>query len=86
LRFNYTRIDHRDAQLLRIHSDWRQPLDVANLAKEAGMSVPRFHLHFKSVTQTSPIQYVKSLGLYQARLMMIRDNLTVAGVAARVGY
>ena len=60
--------------LQRIHADWQQPLDVPHLASEAGMSVPRFHLHFKSVTQTSPIQYLKSLRLHQARLMMIRDN------------
>lgn len=72
--------------LQRIHADWQQPLDVPHLASEAGMSVPRFHLHFKSVTQTSPIQYLKSLRLHQARLMMIRDNLTAAGAAARVGY
>lgn len=72
--------------LQRIHADWRLPLDVPHLANEAGMSVPRFHLHFKTVTQTSPIQYVKSLRLHQARLMMIRDNLTAAGAAARVGY
>ena len=72
--------------LQRIHADWRQPLDVPHLANEAGMSVPRFHLHFKSVTQTSPMQYLKSLRLHQARLMMIRDNLTAAGAAARVGY
>ncbi|WP_343552983.1 AraC family transcriptional regulator [Pantoea sp.] len=72
--------------LQRIHADWRLPLDVPHLANEAGMSVPRFHLHFKTVTQTSPIQYLKSLRLHQARLMMIRDNLTAAGAAARVGY
>ena len=72
--------------LQRIHADWQQPLDVPHLANEAGMSVTRFHLHFKTVTQTSPIQYLKSLRLHQARLMMIRDNLTAAGAAARVGY
>ena len=72
--------------LQRIHADWQQPLDVPHLASEAGMSVPRFHLHFKSVTQTSPIQYLKSLRLHQARLMMRRDHLTAAGAAARVGY
>ncbi|MBK0125660.1 AraC family transcriptional regulator [Pantoea sp. S61] len=72
--------------LQRIHADWQQPLDVTHLANEAGMSVPRFHLHFKTVTQTSPIRYLKSLRLHQARLMMIRDNLTAAGAAARVGY
>lgn len=72
--------------LRRIHLDYARPLDVASLAQEAGLSVPAFHAHFKAVAATSPIQYIKSLRLHQARLMMIRDNVTAAGAAARVGY
>ncbi|WP_294904741.1 AraC family transcriptional regulator [Tatumella sp. UBA2305] len=72
--------------LRRIHLEYTQPLDVASLAQEAGLSVPAFHVHFKAVAATSPIQYIKSVRLHQARLMMIRDNVTAAGVAARVGY
>ncbi|MCC5809000.1 MAG: AraC family transcriptional regulator [Ectothiorhodospiraceae bacterium] len=70
----------------RIHGDYAQALEVSVLANEAGMSVPAFHAHFKAVTRTSPIQYIKSVRLHQARLMMIRDNLTAAAAAARVGY
>lgn len=69
-----------------IHADFAQPLTVAHLAKEAGMSVPAFHANFRTVTQTSPIQYIKSTRLHQARLLMIRDGLTAAGAAAKVGY
>ncbi|MNQ86604.1 HTH-type transcriptional activator Btr [compost metagenome] len=72
--------------LRRIHMDYSQALDVTNLAQEAGMSVPAFHVNFKAVTQTSPIQYIKSTRLHQARLMMIRDGLTAASASARVGY
>ena len=72
--------------LRRIHNDYAQPLDVAALAREAGLSVPAFHVHFKTVAATSPIQYIKSVRLHQARLMMIRDHVTAAGAAARVGY
>lgn len=72
--------------LRRIHTDYSQPLDVTHLAQEAGMSVPAFHVNFKAVTQTSPIQYIKSTRLHQARLMMIRDGLTAASASARVGY
>ena len=50
------------------------------------MSVPAFHANFRAVTQTSPIQYIKSTRLHQARLMMIRDGLTAASASARVGY
>ncbi|MFT4270178.1 MAG: AraC family transcriptional regulator [Pantoea sp.] len=72
--------------LRRIHEDYARPLNVATLAREAGLSVPAFHAHFKTVAATSPVQYIKSVRLHQARLMMIRDNVTAAGAAARVGY
>ncbi|SIT66250.1 transcriptional regulator, AraC family [Burkholderia sp. b13] len=72
--------------LRRIHADYAQPLDVSSLANEAGMSVPAFHANFRAVTLTSPIQYIKSTRLHQARLMMIRDGLTAASASARAGY
>ncbi|RXN91688.1 AraC family transcriptional regulator [Achromobacter aloeverae] len=72
--------------LRRIHDDYGQPLDVGTLAREAGLSVPTFHAHFKAVASTSPIQYIKSVRLHQARLLMIRDDLTAAAAGARVGY
>lgn len=72
--------------LRRIHADFARSLDVTHLASEAGMSIPAFHAHFKTVTHTSPIQYIKSTRLHQARLLMIRDGLTVASASARVGY
>jgi len=72
--------------LRRIHNDYAQPLDVGLLAGEAGLSVPTFHAHFKRFARTSPIQYIKSVRLHQARLLMIRDDLTAAAAAARVGY
>jgi len=72
--------------LKRIHTDYAAPLNVTHLAEEAGMSVPAFHANFRTVTQTSPIQYIKSTRLHQARLMMIRDGATAAAAAGRVGY
>ncbi|WP_353191280.1 AraC family transcriptional regulator [Pandoraea pnomenusa] len=72
--------------LRRIHSDYDRSLDVRLLADEAGLSIPAFHAHFKAVTATSPIQYIKSVRLHQARLLMIRDNLTAAAAGGRVGY
>lgn len=72
--------------LKRIHSEFAAPLNVTLLAEEARMSVPAFHANFRAVTQTSPIQYIKSTRLHQARLMMIRDGATAAAAAGRVGY
>ncbi len=72
--------------LRRIHNDYAQSLDVALLASEACLSMPTFHVYFKAFAKTSPIQYIKSVRLHQARLLMIRDDLTAAAAAARVGY
>lgn len=69
-----------------IHARYAQSLDVTQLAEEAGMSVPSFHSHFKAVTQVSPMQYVKSTRLHQARLLMVREALTAEVAAHAVGY
>ena len=50
------------------------------------MSTPTFHSHFKAVTNTSPIQYLKSIRLHQARLLMVRKGMTAAAACNEVGY
>ncbi|WP_377748347.1 AraC family transcriptional regulator N-terminal domain-containing protein [Pseudomonas sp. LR_7] len=72
--------------LRRIHSAYAQPLDLAQLAAEAGMSVPTFHSHFRAITQTSPMQYVKSTRLHQARLLMVRQGISAEAASHAVGY
>lgn len=70
----------------RIHTDYATALDVNQLAQEASMSVPSFHAHFRQVTQTSPMQYVKAVRLHQARLLMFRNGMTAAAASTNVGY
>lgn len=70
----------------KIHMSYRDKLDVEQLAQEAGMSAPSFHAHFKNVTATSPMQYLKSTRLHQARLLMARNGLTAAAACVQVGY
>lgn len=72
--------------LRRIHASFDADFSVEQLAREAGMSVPTFHTHFKAVTETSPVQYVKSIRLHQARLHMVRNGMTAAAASAEVGY
>jgi len=69
-----------------IHAGYAQQLDVTQLAREAGMSVPSFHSHFKAITQVSPMQYLKSTRLHQARLLMVRQDLTAEAASHAVGY
>ncbi|MGE8143626.1 AraC family transcriptional regulator [Pseudomonas frederiksbergensis] len=72
--------------LRKIHADLGERLDVEQLASEANMSVPTFHTHFKAITYTSPMQYLKSTRLHQARLLMVRNGYSVAMAASEVGY
>lgn len=72
--------------LRRIHAGYAEALDLAQLAREAGMSIPAFHSHFKAITQTSPMQYLKSTRLHQARLLMVRRDLTAEAACHAVGY
>ena len=72
--------------LRRIHAGYAEALDLAQLAREAGMSIAAFHQHFKAITQTSPIQYLKSTRLHQARLLMVRQDLTAEAACYAVGY
>lgn len=72
--------------LRRIHDQFDHNLDVGTLAQEASMSVPTFHTHFKAVTLTSPLQYIKTIRLHQARLMMIRNGMSAVAASQQVGY
>ncbi|WP_432413228.1 AraC family transcriptional regulator [Pantoea allii] len=72
--------------LRRIHATYAEPVTLTELAKETGMSVPTFHHHFKAITSMPPMQYVKSVRLHQARMLMVRKKLTAAAASYAVGY
>lgn len=77
----------RIARSLRtLHARYAERLDVAALAQEARMSQSSFHRHFRDITGTTPMQYLKSTRLHQARLLMLRDALPAANAAFAVGY
>ncbi|WP_274425225.1 AraC family transcriptional regulator [Chelativorans sp. YIM 93263] len=72
--------------LARIRESYCTGIAVAELASEIGMSVPSYHAHFRALTGTSPIQYVKAMRLHEARLMIARRKGPIAAIAAKVGY
>ena len=88
LRALATRTSHcgRGKVLRRVHAEYSCELDVESLAEEASMSVSAFHHHFKAVTSTSPLQYIKTIRLHQARLLMVQEGLNASIAAQRVGY
>ena len=82
----HTNISRISRTLLRIHEDYSSGLDIKSLSDDIGMSVSAFHHHFKEVTSSSPIQYIKRIRLHKARLFLSQDRMTVNEAAERVGY
>lgn len=72
--------------LRRIENHFADNLSVEQLAAEVNMSVSAFHHNFKAVTNTSPLQYLKSYRLHRARMMMLHDGLKASTAAIKVGY
>ena len=72
--------------LHRMHAEYARPMDMATLASEAGMSVSTFHAHFKAVTSSPPLQYLKSIRLHKARLLMVNQGETASSACRLVGY
>lgn len=72
--------------LEHLHRNYAKTVDVESLARQARMSPSVFYQKFKSVTAMSPLQYLKSVRLGKARLLMIQDGCTASAAAFAVGY
>ena len=60
--------------------------NIEELASSVNMSVTTFHRLFKLLTGLSPIQYQKTLRLYEAKNLLCNERLNVSQAAYRVGY
>lgn len=62
------------------------PLQVADLARLAGLSVARFHARFLAETGLTPMEHVRQRRL-QLGLRLLRESpLAIGEIASRVGY
>jgi AraC-like DNA-binding protein len=78
---------YRIARAIRwLRDNFADPVSVEALAKRVRLSPSAFHLHFKTVTGLSPLQYQKQLRLQEARRLMLGEGLGAAEAAFRVGY
>ncbi len=72
--------------IMKIRTEFCQPLSVAELAQSAGMSQSSFHGHFKLVTGTTPLQYQKDLRMITARDLLRAGRHSVSSTSFEVGY
>jgi AraC-like DNA-binding protein len=82
----HSRFGQVNRTVQRIHVEYARDLTVEELAETAGMSASAFHQNFKAVTSTSPLQYLKTIRLHKARILMVHEGLRAGIAAERVGY
>jgi AraC-like DNA-binding protein len=82
----HSRFGQVNRTVQRIHAEYARDLTVEELAETAGMSASAFHQNFKAVTSTSPLQYLKTIRLHKARMLVVHEGLRAGIAAERVGY
>lgn len=80
---NAYRISRAIAQMRR---ELFQPFRVEEMARSAEMGVSSFHRHFKAVTGTTPLQYLKIQRLEEAKRRILLEGTEVSQAAFSVGY
>ncbi|WP_434361912.1 AraC family transcriptional regulator [Parasalinivibrio latis] len=68
-----------------IEANFRKPIDIETIAAIANMSASTLYDHFRQVTTLSPMQYVKSLRLHEAR-SLLAGGQQASNVCYEVGY
>jgi AraC-like DNA-binding protein len=69
-----------------LRDNYKEPLQVDELARNANMAASTFHRHFRQVTTLSPLQFQKRLRLYEAQRLMLVENQDATIAALAVGY
>jgi AraC-like DNA-binding protein len=69
-----------------LRDNYKEPLQVDELAKKVNMATSTFHRHFRQVTTLSPLQFQKRLRLFEAQRLMLVENKDAALAGLAVGY
>lgn len=80
------RVGQLQRAIQRMHAEYSTPLDIQTLADDVGISPSAFHHNFKALTATSPLQYLKTIRLHKAKMLMVQEDISASAAAERVGY
>ncbi|MDD3597223.1 AraC family transcriptional regulator [Sulfuricurvum sp.] len=72
--------------ITKIKENFKEPLNVKELARSVSMSESSLYHNFKKITAISPLQFQKHLRLHEARQMLMVQDIEAAQVAFEVGY
>ena len=83
-------VDHGDAIVLRCQSwladNYQRSDVVAQLVRQAGLPKRTFDRRFRAATGYSPLAYVQTLRIEEAKQMLERGSTSVEAVGRAVGY
>lgn len=81
---------HRDETIMQaqlwLQDNYFHLINLAKVARHFDMSVRSFNRRFKLATGKTPLRYLQSLRLGNARDLLQTSNLSIGEVAYRVGY
>lgn len=81
-----SRLSHIARAIIWIRENFTGACRIDRAADVAGMSRSTFHLHFKSVTGLTPIEFRTQLRMQAARRLMTSEAVDAASAGFRVGY
>ncbi|MGE4317737.1 MAG: AraC family transcriptional regulator [Deferribacterales bacterium] len=69
-----------------LKSNYNTQLKIEALASHVRMSTSSLYLHFREMTNMSPLQYQKWIRLHEARRLMLTEKIDASNAAFEVGY
>lgn len=69
-----------------IRERYRNPITVAELAKQCSLSVSRFSFLFQKEMHMSAIPYLQEYRIRQSCALLLSSNMTVAAIAMETGF
>lgn len=69
-----------------LKENYAKAIAIDTLAHKVKMASTSFHRHFKQVTSMSPLQFQKSLRLYEAQRLMLTEGKDANTASFTVGY
>jgi transcriptional regulator GlxA family with amidase domain len=81
---------HHDEVIIKIQewlqANFERPANLGELARQFNLNPRTFNRRFRQATNQSPLQYLQTIRVNQARELLKHSNLSIAETAYAVGY
>ena len=67
-------------------NNFKEKIEITELAKIAKMSVSTYQRHFKKITNSTPIEYLTSIRLREGKYLLSHTDLTIVEIAIECGF